>query len=57
LALTTGSSIEDVRARAERIRAVTSDQVRDAARRWLDLRRSVTGYLVKDAANREDKRS
>jgi zinc protease len=57
LALTTGSTIEDVRARAERIRAVTSDQVRDAARRWLDRRRSVTGYLVKDAANREDKRS
>jgi len=57
LALTTGSSIEDVRTRAERIRAVTADQVRDAARRWLDQRRSVTGYLVKDAANREDKRS
>jgi zinc protease len=57
LALTTGSTIEDVRARAERIRAVGADQVRDAARRWLDQRRSVTGYLVKDAANREDKRS
>ncbi len=51
LALTTGSAIEDVRARAERIHAVTADQVRDAARRWLDQRRSVTGY------NREDKRS
>jgi len=57
LALTTGSTIEDVRTRAERIRAVTADQVREAARRWLDQRRSVTGYLVKDAANREDKRS
>jgi zinc protease len=55
LALTTGSTIEDVRARAERIRAVSADQVGDAARRWLDRRRSVTGYLVKDAANREDR--
>jgi zinc protease len=57
LALTTGSTIEDLRARPELIRAVTADQVREAARRWLDRRRSVTGYLVKDAANREDKRS
>jgi zinc protease len=57
LALTTGSSIEDVQGRATRIRAVSADQVREAARRWLDQRRSVTGYLVKDAANREDKRS
>ena len=57
LALTTGSTIEDVRARPDRIRAVSADQVREAARRWLDKRRSVTGYLVKDAAHREDKRS
>jgi len=57
LVLTTGSTIEDLRARPDRIRAVTADQVRAAARRWLDKRRSVTGYLVKDAANREDKRS
>jgi zinc protease len=57
LALTTGSTIEDLRARPERIRAVTPDQVRAAGGRWLDKRRSVTGYLVKDAANREDKRS
>jgi len=57
LALTTGSTLEDLRARPERIRAVSAEQVRDAARRWLDKRRSVTGYLVKDAATREDKRS
>jgi len=55
LALTTGSTIEDLRARPDRIRAVSADRVRDAARRWLDARRSVTGYLVKDAANREDR--
>jgi zinc protease len=30
--------------------------VRDAARRWLDKRRSVTGYLVKDPRH-EEKRS
>jgi zinc protease len=57
LALTTGSTIEDLRARPDRIRAISADQVREAARRWLDKRRSVTGYLVKGTANREDKRS
>jgi zinc protease len=55
-ALATGLSIEDVRVRPERLRAVTADAVRDVARRYLDKRRSVTGYLVKPAA-REDKRS
>ena len=30
----------------DRIRAVTADAVRDAARNWLDRRASVTGYLV-----------
>ena len=57
MALTTGSTIEDLRTRPDRIRAVTADQVREAARRWLDPRRSVTGYLVKEIATREDKRS
>jgi zinc protease len=57
LALTTGSTLEDLRARPERIRTVSADQVREAARHWLDKRRSVTGYLVKDAVIREDKRS
>ncbi len=55
-ALATGLSIEDVRARPERLRAVSADAVRDAARRYLDKRRSVTGYLVKPAT-REEKRS
>jgi zinc protease len=47
----------------ERIRAVTAEQVRDAAQKWLDKKRSVTGYLIKDAApkreepKREEKRS
>jgi len=47
-ALTTGLSIEDIRSWPERIRAVTADQVREAAQTWLDKKRSVTGYLVKD---------
>ena len=57
-ALTTGLSIEDIRSWPDRIRAVTAEQVRDAAHKWLDKKRSVTGYLIKDAAaKREEKRS
>ncbi len=57
VALTTGSSVEDVRSWPERIRAVTAGAVQDAARQWLDKRRSVTGYLVKDTAPPTEKRS
>ena len=57
-ALTTGLSIDDIRSWPDRIRAVTAEQVRDAAAKWLDKKRSVTGYLIKDAApKREEKRS
>jgi zinc protease len=57
-ALTTGLSIEDIRTWPERIRAVTAAQVRAAAQKWLDKKRSVTGYLIKDTtAKREEKRS
>jgi zinc protease len=57
-ALTTGLSVEDIRSWPDRIRAVTSEQVRAAAQAWLDKKRSVTGYLIKDvAAKREEKRS
>jgi zinc protease len=58
-ALTTGLSIEDIRNWPDRIRAVTADQVRAAAQKWLDKKRSVTGYLIKDTATakREEKRS
>jgi zinc protease len=48
-ALTTGLTVDSVQTWPERIRAVTADQVRDAARQWLENRRSVTGYLVKNA--------
>jgi zinc protease len=55
-ALTTGMSVESVRSWPDRVRAVTADAVHQAARRFLDKRRSVTGYLVKDF-RQEDKRS
>ncbi len=45
-ALATGESVEDVQDWLNRINAVTADQVIAAARNYLDLRRSVTGYLV-----------
>ncbi len=48
VALTTGSTVEDVQAWPDSIREVTAEQVRDAARTWLDRKRSVTGYLVKE---------
>src|SRR5215475_1373521 len=57
--LTTGLSIEDIRSWPDRIRAVTAEQVRAVAQKWLDKKRSVTGYLIKDTATakREEKRS
>jgi zinc protease len=57
-AMTTGLSIDDIRSWPDRIRAVTAEQVREAAQKWLDKKRSVTGYLIKDTApKREEKRS
>jgi zinc protease len=58
-ALTTGLSMDDIRSWPDRIRAVTAEQVREAAQKWLDKKRSVTGYLIKDtqAAKREERRS
>ena len=56
-ALTTGSTIEKVRTWTDRIRDVSLEQVGTAARRWLDKRRSVTGYLVRDESRPEGKRS
>src|SRR5579859_1445853 len=57
-ALSTGLSIEDIRSWPDRIRAVTAEQVREAAQKWLDKKRSVTGYLIKDTKpKREEKRS
>jgi len=46
IAVTTGMSADDVRAWPERIDAVTPEDVRAAAVKWLQRRRSVTGFLV-----------
>jgi zinc protease len=56
-ALTTGSTVSDVEHWPDRIRAVTAEQVQEAARTWLDKRRSVTGYLIKDKSPQVEKRS
>lgn len=45
-ALVTGQSVEDVQTWPAEVEAVTADQIVDAARKVLDVRRSVTGYLV-----------
>jgi zinc protease len=55
-ALTTGSTVESVQAWPDRIHAVTADAVNAAAKTWLDKRRSVTGYLVRDT-QKEEKRT
>jgi zinc protease len=56
-ALTTGATVSDVEHWPDRIRAVTAQQVQDAARQWLEKRRSVTGYLIKDTRPQVEKRS
>ena len=56
-ALTTGSSVEAVLTRPEKLKAVSAEQVREAARRYLDKRQSVTGYLIREGASREEKKS
>ncbi len=60
-AITVGLSVDDVRAWPDRIRAVTAEQIREAAQKWLDKKRSATGYLIKEpaatTAKREEKRS
>jgi len=56
-ALMTGASVDDVKSWPSRIKAVTAEAVQQAARDWLDKRRSVTGYLVKDTIAKADKRT
>jgi zinc protease len=48
-ALVTGLTVDSIRTWPERIRTVTAEQVRDAARQYLNNQYSVTGYLVKTA--------
>jgi zinc protease len=56
-ALTTGLTVEQVQAWPDRVREVTAESVRAVARRYLDKRRSVTGYLIKDTTRPEGKRT
>jgi zinc protease len=56
-ALSTGETVDDVEGWPDRIRAVSGTAVRDAARVWLDKRRSVTGYLIKAGKGLQEKRS
>jgi zinc protease len=44
--LATGLTIEDISHWPERIEAVSANDVQKAARRWLDKRRAVTGFLL-----------
>jgi len=46
MSLTTGSSVEDVQQWPARIEAVTAEDIRAVAQKWLQRRRSVTGYLL-----------
>ena len=54
-ALTTGGTVEQVQTWPDRIRAVTADGRAGGAPAWLDKRRSVTGYLIKDTRPTEDR--
>ena len=46
----TGRTLEDVQRWPERIQSVTLEAVQDAAKKYLDADRSVTGYLELKAA-------
>ncbi len=54
-ALATGLTVEQVLAWPDRIRQVAADSVRAVARRYLDKRSSVTGYLIRDTTRPEGK--
>jgi zinc protease len=47
-ALVTGRTIEDVKNREQLLSAVTVEDIQAAAQAYLDIRRSVTGYLLPD---------
>ncbi len=49
-ALATGETIEDVSGWPDRIDAVTAQDVVDVARKWLDRKRAVTGFLMPELA-------
>ena len=47
--------MEHINTWQDRVRAVTVEDVRNVARKWLDKRRSVTGYLLKPSGSRDDR--
>jgi zinc protease len=53
--LATGETVDQIRTWPDRVRAVTAEQVQAAARQWLDIHRSVTGYLVKSLKSEESR--
>jgi zinc protease len=53
--MATGLTIEQIRTWPDRLRKVTAEDVKNAARQVLDKRRSVTGYLIRQAGSREDR--
>ena len=55
--LMTGATVDQITRWPDRIKAVTAERVQAAARQWLDKRRSVTGYLIKDTSPQAEKRS
>jgi zinc protease len=55
--LASGESVDKLASWPARLRAVTPEAVQGAARTWLDKRRSVTGYLVKELPGNQEKRS
>ena len=50
-ALTTGMNVDDIRSWPERMDAVSAEDVRKAATKWLDRRRAVTGFLLPKSDN------
>jgi zinc protease len=52
-ALVTGQTVAMVQTWPDHVRAVTVDDVAQAAHNWLDIRHSVTGYLVKSLQPQE----
>jgi zinc protease len=53
--LATGETVDAIRTWPDRVRAITADAVKEAARHWLDRRHSVTGYLVKNLKPEENR--
>ncbi len=53
--LTSGESVQDVLEWPDRVKAVTAEDIMEAGRQTLDLRRSVTGLLLPDATQSAEK--